>query len=98
MKYDYSASPNANMQHVLMQFLNGLRGERKNPVSCKRIVEYFDGTPAHFIVKELDNLVFKEYVRMFRKGLSRKSGYAYELTDKGRSLFERNRYYNRSAG
>lgn len=97
-RFDYSNTPGARFEAVLLNFIRGIHGERDNPLTKKQILEHFPGTPEDATSRELFELVDKGYVSIKANTLGRRKprvSYRYEITDKGRERFEwfvQNRY------
>lgn len=56
---DYSAVVDGSkkLQNAIYQFVLGIRGRRKNPVSYNQITKWFHGTPELFVTTNLNALV-----------------------------------------
>jgi hypothetical protein len=78
------------MQKEICRFVNGTHKPRSRPVSQKDILQWFSGTPADWVLNELDICMGKDLVRIVRTSTNRKrTAYRYEITDKARLLYSR---------
>lgn len=80
---DWSAVGRAAMDSLIVGFVRGIRGPRKNPVSLKTIERWFRATPKPFISERMNELVGAGVIRIVRNGPrtghSHQQGYSYEV-------------------
>lgn len=80
----------AAMRRAVLRFVRGYRGERKNEVTRKQILDWFKGTPSEFVEDAILDAVTRDELRPCRAALVQRSNSktVYEITDKGREALK----------